>query len=150
MFTNLDPSAAYQEIDRHGNIEDASPHKLVELLYDTAIERLNQAMGALERNDMAAKGASIGKAISIIEELRRTLDMEQGGEVAETLHALYEYMKERLLTANLTNDAEILQECKGHIETLLDGWRQIPGDIQQEFANRQRSAPEAGIMTAGR
>ena len=149
MFTDLNPSAAYQDIDRHGNIEDASPHKLVELLYDTAIKRLNQAIGALARNDIATKGVKIGKAISIVEELRRTLDMENGGEVAETLHSLYEYLKERLLAANLGNDPEILQECKAHLEKLLDGWRHIPSDVQQDFARQKPSAPHLEAMPAG-
>ncbi len=134
MFPNNQSINIYQDVNRVGGVEDASPHRLVELLYTTAIERIQQAAGAIERGDIAAKGLAIGKAISIVEELRRTLDMEAGGEVAETLHALYEYIKERLVLANLESDPEILAECKSLIQTVLDGWRNIPQDIRAQYS----------------
>ena len=134
MFQNNQSIDVYQDVNRYGGVEDASPHKLVELLYSTAIERIQQATGAMERGDIAAKGLAIGKAISIVEELRRTLDMERGGEISETLHSLYEYVKERLVQANLKNDQDILQECKSLIETVLDGWQGIPQDVRDQFS----------------
>ena len=124
----------YHAVNRYGGVEDASPHKLVELLYTSVIDRIQQAAGAMARGDVAGKGLAIGKATSIIEELRRTLDMERGGEISETLHSLYEYIKERLVQANLNNDQEILQECKSLIETVLDGWRGIPQEIRDQFS----------------
>ena len=130
MFAAHNPVAAYQDIGRNSGIEDASPHKLVDMLFSGAIDRISQAKGSIERGEIKSKGAAIGKALSIIEELRRTLNMDQGGEVAENLQDLYIYIKDRLVTANLKSDIEILNECQQLIEKIQDGWKQIPNDIK--------------------
>lgn len=130
MFTAPNAAAAYQDISRNSSIEDASPHKLVEMLFSGAIDRISQAKGFIERGEIKSKGVAIGKALSIVEELRRTLDMEKGGEISENLHDLYMYIKERLVTANLKSDIEILNECQQLIEQINDGWGQISGDVK--------------------
>ncbi len=132
MFTESNAAAAYQNIGRNSCIEDASPHKLVEMLFSGAIDRISQAKGFIERGEIKSKGIAIGKALSIIEELRRTLDMEKGGEVAENLHDLYMYIKERLVTANLKTDVDILNECQQLIGQINDGWRHMSSDIKNK------------------
>jgi flagellar protein FliS len=130
MFTAHNAAAAYQDISRNSSIEDASPHKLVEMLFSGAIDRISQAKGFIERGEIKSKGVAIGKALSIVEELRRTLDMEKGGEVAVNLQDLYIYIKERLVTANLKSDVGILNECQQLIDQISDGWRQISNDVK--------------------
>ena len=127
-------AAAYQSISATSDIETADQHKLVEMLYTGAIRKINQAKSHMEMNNTLNKGKTIGEVISIIEELRRTLNMEQGGELAANLHDLYEYMKTRLLQANLKNDSEILDEVKNLLDQLLDGWRGIPESTRKEFS----------------
>lgn len=102
--------------------EFADPHKLVAMLLDGAVERLSQARGAIERGLTAHKGERIGKAISIIEGLRATLDMEQGGDIASNLGALYQYMQQRLLTANLHNDTAAIDEVLRLLREIKSGW----------------------------
>ncbi|HFD86460.1 MAG TPA: flagellar export chaperone FliS [Gammaproteobacteria bacterium] len=134
MSQNKFGAAAYQSINAEGSIESADQHKLVEMLYSGAITKINQARSHMEMNNTLNKGKTIGEAISIIEELRRTLNMEEGGELAVNLHDLYEYMKTRLLQANLKNDSEMLDEVKRLISTLLDGWNNIPESTRKEFS----------------
>ena len=69
-----------------------------------------QARGAMERGQTALKGELLGKAIAIIGGLRAGLDVEKGGQLAERLDTLYEYMMVRLSDANLKNDIEALDE----------------------------------------
>jgi flagellar protein FliS len=133
MFAANNPSTAYKEIGSFSSIEASSPHKLVDLMLFTAIDRISQATGMIERNEIEAKGEAIGKAISIIEELRRTLNMNQGGEIAISLHDLYVYINERLVTANLKNDISILNECRDLIREIHEGWSGIPENVKNEF-----------------
>ena len=74
------------------------------MLLEGAMDRIAEASGALTREDPATFGSAIGKAISILDSLRVSLDNERGGQIAENLSALYDYMTRRLLEANATKD----------------------------------------------
>ena len=119
-------AAAYKNISNFSGLEDADPHKLIDMLYTAALDQIARAKGGLQREDTPARGKSISKAISIIEELRGSLDMTAGGEIATNLHDLYEYMKHQLLQANIESSMEILDEVTSLLEKLRNGWRQIP------------------------
>lgn len=129
---NMTANTAYKQVNRYSALEDASPHKLVDMLYTGALEQVSIAKGQIQRHEVAGKGHSLSKAISILEELRRTLDLKQGGELAENLHALYEYMKDRLLKANLKSDEAILEEVERLLGRLQDGWVQIPAEFRSK------------------
>ena len=81
--------------------------RLVVMLYDGAIRFLKQAIIALEQNDYAAKGVHLTKAMDIIFELNTILDMEQGGQIAQNLRSLYNFMHRHLSEANLKKDPNI-------------------------------------------
>ncbi len=105
--------------------EYASPHELTGMLLDGALARIAQARGAIEQQQISIKGERIGKAISIIEGLRASLDHEAGGQIAANLARLYQYMEERLLLANLHNDAGVLAEVAQLLQQIKDGWEGI-------------------------
>jgi flagellar protein FliS len=134
LSQNINGAAAYHSIGAESSIENADQHKLVEMLFSGAITKINLAKSHMEMNNTLNKGKTIGEVISIVEELRRTLNMEQGGELAVNLHDLYEYMKSRLLQANLKNDGEMLDEVKNLLGKLLDGWKSIPESTRKEFS----------------
>ena len=71
---------AYQALKNQKALDDASPHQLIELMLSGALERVASAVGAIERNEIAEAGEFIGKAISIVDSLRVSLDVEKGGE----------------------------------------------------------------------
>ena len=119
-------AAAYQNISNYSGVEDADAHQLIDMLYTAALDRIANAKGELQREDTPARGESISKAISIIEELRGCLDMKAGGDIAANLHDLYEYMKQQLLLANLNSSIESLDEITALLEKLRSGWREIP------------------------
>ena len=110
-------------------MEGASPHKLIAMLLDGALERIALASGAMKRGEIAASGEVIGKAISIIDSLRVSLDHEQGQTLAESLSALYDYMTRRLLEANATKDLEMLGEVAGLLKEVKIAWDEIPSDL---------------------
>jgi flagellar secretion chaperone FliS len=99
--------------------------QIVVLLYDAAIQSIELARAGIESNDPKEKGRFLGRAISIIGELNSVLDFEQGGEIARSLHRLYEYMLSELVTANVRNDARRLDGPHRCLTTLREGWREI-------------------------
>lgn len=126
---NLNTKAAlnqYRTTDVHSGIADASPHRLIQMLMDGVLDKLNTAKGCMERGDLAEKGRQVSWAISIIGGLQGSLDLEHGGEIARNLSDLYDYMNRRLLTANLENAPGIVDEVVGLMRELKAGWDAIP------------------------
>ena len=118
--------SAYAKVGMETGVVAASPHKLIVMLFDGAVVALNQALLGMRGNDIEAKGKSISKAIMIIDSgLRASLDKKAGGEIAEGLDSLYEYMSARLLTANLKNDTSIVEEVRRLLTELRDAWNAI-------------------------
>jgi flagellar protein FliS len=119
----------YQSIKSDAAVLGASPHRLVQLLMEGAVERVVSAKGQIERCETAAKGANIGRALEIINHLRHTLDLDRGGEVALNLFALYEYMETRLCDANRDNDPLALEEVLTLMNDIRLGWDAIANEI---------------------
>ncbi|MGE8499334.1 MAG: flagellar export chaperone FliS [Pseudomonas sp.] len=115
----------YQTVNTQAQAVDASPHRLIQMLMEGGLTRLAQARGAMERDQTGLKGELIGKAIGIIAGLRAALNLEQGGELAENLDSLYEYMISRLMDASMKNEAEPLDEVAGLLRNVKAGWDAI-------------------------
>ena len=103
---------AYQKVNSHAQISEASPHRLIQMLYEGGLDRLAQAKGALARGDIPQKCLMLTKAIDIITGLRQGLDEEKAEDPAaiQQLASLYDYMNTQLLQANISNDPEIIDE----------------------------------------
>ncbi|HCF5880881.1 TPA: flagellar export chaperone FliS [Pseudomonas aeruginosa] len=112
----------YQQVSIEAQVSDANPHRLIQLLMQGGLERLAQARGAMEREQIPEKGILIGKAIGIIGGLREALDSERGGELAGNLDRLYEYMIARLVEANTSNDTSLLDEVSALLLEVKFGW----------------------------
>ena len=112
----------YQQVNTQAQLVEASPHRLIQMLFEGALDRLAQAQGALMRGQIAEKGLLIGKAVNIVSGLRESLNKEQGGQLAENLDGLYEYMVRQLTQANLTNDAQALQHVASLLREIKEGW----------------------------
>ncbi|WP_377701552.1 flagellar export chaperone FliS [Pseudoduganella sp. UC29_71] len=117
---------AYAKVGMETGVAAASPHKLIVMLFDGALVSISCALMNMRSGNISEKGKAISKAIMIIDSgLRAALDKKVGGEIAEGLDALYEYMSGRLLTANLKNDPAILEEVQRLLIELRDAWNQI-------------------------
>lgn len=114
----------YRQLGIESEVNTASPHRLIQMLFDGAISKLATAQGALDRGDLATKGESLSRAISIIAGLRSSLDLSTG-EIAENLDRLYEYMNIRLLEASVQKDAQKIAEVSQLLKTLKSGWDEI-------------------------
>ncbi|MCP5144843.1 MAG: flagellar export chaperone FliS [Gammaproteobacteria bacterium] len=125
--------SAYKSVGVQSAIEDAPPHRLIQMLLDGAISKVAIARAAMERGETATKGKHISWAISIIDGLMGSLDKSKGGPVAQNLAALYGYMHQQLLSANLNNDLGKLDEVSRLLGQIREGW----AGIAPEAAQRQ-------------
>lgn len=117
--------AAYRDTGVQAGIEGASRHQLVAMLLNGALDHLARARGLLERGDMAGKGEQLGRALDVIAGLRGCLDVERGGELAERLESLYDYMERRLAQASLDNRVDMVDEVIALMTEIRDGWSAI-------------------------
>lgn len=101
------------------------------MLYEAAIRNVTKAIDAIDNDRVAEKGEAIGKAHDIINELLNSLDFNVGGEVAQNLEQLYNFMTEQLITANMENQREPLDSVKEMLEELLDGWREAVKQVNE-------------------
>ncbi|EHJ05415.1 flagellar export chaperone FliS [Marinobacter manganoxydans] len=113
---------AYQRVNTQTSITDADPHRLIQLLYNGAIERINMAKSRIQAKDYGGKAQLINKAIEIIGGLRSFLDFAQGGDLAARLEALYDYMERSLLEASAKNDLAKLDEVLTLLRSVKEGW----------------------------
>ena len=118
----------YRKVGIQTKVDTATPHKLIQMLLDGAIERIQLARAHMERGETAAKCAAIDWSLAIVDGLRSSLDLEAGGEIAANLDALYDYMTRRLVTANMDNDLGALDEVVKLLKEVREGWNGIaPG-----------------------
>jgi flagellar secretion chaperone FliS len=128
-------AAQYRAVNSHGLVADASPARLVQIMFEQILSQLAIAQGCMERiNDnrplaeVVAKGKALGKAIRLINQLNGTLDMERGREIAANLRDLYLYMLNRLTLANVTSDGRLVAEVAALVHQVKVGWDPLVAD----------------------
>jgi flagellar protein FliS len=116
---------AYESDALETKVLGATPLELIVLLYEGAIEALQQAQQAIRVGNVPLKGKLINKASDILEGLRAALNYEKGGDIATSLNDLYQFAKQKLTDAHRTNSEVDLQSVVTVLETLLGGWKHI-------------------------
>jgi flagellar protein FliS len=132
---NIKALKLYNTVGIQTGIEEASPHRLIQMLLDGALGRIASAKSHIYQNEIEAKGVNIGMAISIIGGLRDSLDHKAGGDIAANLDNLYEYMTYRLTEANIRNSHEMLDEVSGLLVEIKSAWDGIAGHELTARAN---------------
>lgn len=143
-FARKSSLAAYQTVSALGNVAQADPHKLVQMLFDAAAERMVTARACIERGEIARKAQLLHSCVILIAELRGSLNMAEGGEVAQNLSNLYEYMVRQLLLANVENDANKVAEVLGLLNDIRGAWVAIGPEVRKAEQSQPVSAATAG------
>ncbi|MDD3610240.1 MAG: flagellar export chaperone FliS [Halothiobacillaceae bacterium] len=127
----------YASVHIEGGLQDASPHRLIQMLLEGLISRMASARGALLRGDTVVRGEQLSKALAILGGLEGALDYERGGELAVNLRDLYRYITHRLLLVTSDNDVRLLDEALGLIREIKAGWDAIPASLHTAVAQEQ-------------
>jgi flagellar protein FliS len=119
-------ATAYAKVGVETGVVAASPHSLITMLFDGALAAIASAHQNMLAERIEDKGLAVSKAITIINDgLRASLDKKAGGQIAQSLDSLYEYMSNRLFIANLQNRPEILDEVASLLKDLKSAWDAI-------------------------
>lgn len=127
---------------KESQITSSSPEETVLLLYDGAIRFLRLAIQEITaNNNIPEKAILIEKIVKILDYLQSCLDTDKGGNIAENLHKLYDYMLITLTQANLRNDTEKMNEVLNLLLTVREGWNEV--------CNKNRGTTTGGNQYAG-
>jgi flagellar protein FliS len=107
------------------DVGTANRVKLVVMLYEGAIRFLKEAKKRIETNDIAGRSMYLSKALRIIGELHGSLNLKDGGEIAEQLDKLYSFISSQITLANVSGKAVHIDDSLNVLETLRDGWSQV-------------------------
>ena len=129
----------YQATSTQTGVVEASPHRLIQMLFEGALEKVAKAKGFMLRKEIEKKGQHISWAIKIIGGLQNSLNMEVGGELAANLDNLYEYMTHQLFQANVENSIEKLDEVTRLLSNIKGGWDGIEEEV------KRMNVPEARV-----
>jgi len=141
MFASPHPNkrsiaGLYQAVQADTGVATATPHRLIEMLFEEFLASCSRARGAIRERNVQEKGRAIGRAVRIIEEgLRAGLNMKDGGDLARVLQDLYGYVNVRLTQANLNSDEAAIAECVALIQPIYDAWRAIATPVTEAGAH---------------
>jgi flagellar protein FliS len=122
-------------LSQYGKIKDdtqtmyASPHQLMLMLFDGALEAMSLTIAAIQNKNFELRSKQNTRSITIINGMRECLDMDAGGELAENLYSLYEYMAQELFRASFKNDAETVRNIQTMLKDIRGSWEKIPIDM---------------------
>lgn len=122
---------AYQKVATHGGVAAADPHGLVLMLLDGALQRIATARGCIECGKQAEKSQLLHRVVQIVGELRGSLDMSAGGQIANNLSELYDYMSRQLLKASVENNVTLLDEVSKLLREIRGAWSAIPQEARK-------------------
>ena len=118
--------AQYGQIKNDAQTSYASPHQLMLMLFDGAIEAMSMTVGAIQNKNFEVRSKQNTRSITIINGMRDCLDMEAGGDLANNLYSLYQYMAQELFKASFKNDADTIQNIQAMLKDIRESWEKIP------------------------
>lgn len=136
---------AHEEAYLESRVYSASPSGLVQILYETALDSVRQALEATLAQDIAQRARSISRASSCVMELAGSLHVEAGGMLGVRLAALYEYLLHELLEASAQRSDESLHNCERVLQPLLEGWTHAMEEMEQGEIPAAEDAHGAGL-----
>ncbi|MBX2811619.1 MAG: flagellar export chaperone FliS [Myxococcales bacterium] len=136
------PDRAYAS----NKFDGMSPERIVLALFDGALVSMERATVAIKDDDQKILGEQLSRAIAIIGELQASLDKERGAEISERLDALYSYVIQGLLEANVKKDGSRVEEMHGHISTVRAGWAGMVEQVSKEKRHVEAESAPSGYV----
>ena len=149
-FARKSGLATYQSVSAHGSVAHADPYSLVLMLFNAAAERMTAARGCIERGQTVRKAKLLHSCVTLIAELRGSLNMTEGGPLAQNLSNLYEYMTRQLLLANVRSDAALVTEVLSLLNEIRSAWIAIGPEVRGKGGQQVFPAGPMGAVASAR
>lgn len=133
------------QIEDLERVNEAFPSQLIVMLYDEAIKGMADAIDAIGRGDIEARCKAATCTAEIVSQLYLSLDMEQGGEIAESLAGLYNFVLTRIPAINFANDVHAAEQIVALLTPVRDSWRALDERIRAAVMDAEA---EAGDLVA--
>lgn len=130
LYSQQSKLAAYRSVSAHGLVADSDPHALVLTVFDAILGRLTAARACIENRDTRRMAGLLHSSVTLIAELRGSLNLQRGGPLAQNLSDLYEYMTRRLIDANLNSDGAAVAEVQGLLTEIRGAWAMIGPEVR--------------------
>lgn len=122
---------AYQKGSLKQDVASADPHRLTLMLMQGALDKLAYAKGCINREDLKGRAENLSKATAIFINLRDTVNVEVGGEFAENIFSLYNYIIDKLTEIDTENGIAIIDEVSSLYLPIKDAWAAISEEDKQ-------------------
>lgn len=132
LYSQQSSLAAYRSVNAHGIVASADPHALVLTLFDAVLGRLMTARSCIEQGQTVRKASLLHSSVTLLGELRGSLDMQKGGSLAQNLSDLYDYMVRRVLHANVSDDPAAIGEVIGLLGEIREAWAAIGPQVREK------------------
>jgi flagellar secretion chaperone FliS len=121
-------------------VNDAFPSQLIVMLYDRAIKGMADAIDAIGRGDIEARYSAATCTAEIVSQLYLSLDMEQGGEIADSLAGLYNFVLTRIPRINFANDVDAARQVIALLTPVRDAWHELDERIRSAVLSAENEA----------
>lgn len=143
----INPYNKYIKQYQTSNITTATPEKLMIMLFDGAIQFLQKAKTAIEEKNLQERAENIESARKIVRELMRTIDLETGNDVSKSLFRLYNKMAMKLIKANVSRNASLVDEVLEDMINIRWGFQKAI-EIQSGISSVEEVMKEQAEMQA--
>lgn len=128
-------------------ILSSDPVQLVDILYSLAIDSVNAARAAHQRQDVFTRGRHVTKTFDILVELQHSLNFEKGGEIARNYARLYDYCQRRILEGHATNSENCFSEVASLLADMKEAWQAVMKHHISVAKTSDAAAAIAGLAT---
>jgi flagellar protein FliS len=118
-----------REAYRQSAVSGVSSIGLVVLLFNSALEDMRRALGAMQQTDVEGQVAAIRHALLILQQLQGNLDFDQGGEAARQFEQFYNAVRAKLLEAQIRHSPDLLNRQIQFMAEVRDCWRDAEHQI---------------------
>jgi flagellar protein FliS len=124
-------------------VSEASPHRLIEMLFENLLKNLNLTKRFIEKRDYEKKAKFSGKCISIITALREGLDFDCSEEVSNNLDGLYSYCSRLIFEASSKNNTAEIDVVIELIKPISDSWSSMPDNLKSASSEKVDSIKQS-------